>query len=67
MKRIVILALVLTTLLMFSGCYLVLKCVDFEGFAVGTQYHNGDVFSELTTQMVIKPFFWSTELPLQMV
>lgn len=58
MKRIVILALVLTTLLMFSGCYLVLKCVDFEGFAVGTQYHNGDVFSELTTQMVMKPFFW---------
>jgi len=63
MKRNVILALVLTPLLLFSECYLVLKCVDFEGFTVGTQYHNGDVFSQLTTQMVMKPFFWFNGTP----
>lgn len=63
MKRFTFIMMLLSTLIILSGCILVLKCINFEGFAFGATYHFGDTLWESATKMTLKEFYWSNGTP----
>lgn len=63
MKKSTLVLMLLSILIILSGCILVLKCINFEGLVVGSKYYFGNVLWESATKMTLKEFYWSNGTP----